>query len=117
MREKLCVCERRLKMVDLLRIKRQMTRFDLAKEFNVSCSTISRDIVYLSRIFPIDAKPGNQGGIVLGTKYRQYSLYLSDKEEECLYSLYAIADDYQKTIIQEIINKFTKNTVFEKQSI
>lgn len=116
MREKLCVSERRSKILDLLRVNRQMTRCDLAHEFNVSTRTISRDILYLSRIAPITIKDGNGGGVYLKSDFRQYNLYLTDKEENCLYSLMDNVDDDSRYIIKCIIAKFTKNTPISNQS-
>ena len=48
MRDKLCVSERRTKILEFLVKKKQSTRCELATEFNVSTDTIDRDIVYLS---------------------------------------------------------------------
>lgn len=116
MREKICVSERRMKILELLRINRQMTRNDLANEFNVSLVTIWRDILFLSRIAPISTKPGNQGGIRMETEYKKYSLYLSDDEEQYLYSLMDEANKEEKDTIQRIIIKFSKNGTFKNQN-
>lgn len=62
MRDKLCVSERRTKILEFLVKKKQSTRCELATEFNVSTDTIDRDIVYLSGIAPVYTKQGNQGG-------------------------------------------------------
>ncbi|MCI8520979.1 MAG: HTH domain-containing protein, partial [Clostridia bacterium] len=56
MKDKLCVSDRRRKMLDLLRVNRQLLKRDLADMFNVSVRTISRDILYLSSIAPITIK-------------------------------------------------------------
>lgn len=116
MKEKLCVSERRIKILELLRINRRMTRCDLANEFNVSSRTISRDILYLSHIAPIIIKDGNGGGVYLKSDFRQYSLYLTDKEENCLYAVMDNLDDDSRDTIKGIIVKFTKNTAFKNQS-
>lgn len=44
MRDKLCVSERRARMLDFLVKRKESTRFELASEFGVSISTIHRDI-------------------------------------------------------------------------
>ena len=116
MRERLCVTERRMKILNLLRANKQMTRCDLAKEFDVSTRTITRDILYLSHIAPITIKDGNGGGVYLKSDFRQYSLYLTDKEENCLYAVMDNLDDDSKDTIKGIIVKFTKNTAFTNQS-
>lgn len=64
MRDKLCVSERRTKILEFLVQKKQSTRCELATEFNVSTDTIDRDIVYLSGIAPVYTKQGNQGGVL-----------------------------------------------------
>ncbi|MCI8404299.1 MAG: HTH domain-containing protein [Eubacterium sp.] len=117
MSERLCVSERRIRILNLLRINRQMTRCDLAHEFNVSTRTISRDILYLSHIAPITIKDGNGGGVYLKTDFRQYSLYLTDKEEDCLYAIMDNLNAEYKDTVKCIIAKFTKNTAFTNQSI
>ena len=61
MRDKLCVSERRARMLDFLVKRKESTRFELALEFGVSISTIHRDIIYLSGIAPVYTKQGNQG--------------------------------------------------------
>lgn len=115
MKDKLCVSERRMRILDLLRVNAQMTRLDLANEFNVSIDTIARDIIFLSRIAPIITKRGNNGGIYIESEYRQYSLYLTDIEEDCLRALLDIVDEHKKHIIRGIIIKFTRNTKFANQ--
>ncbi len=116
MKDKLCVSDRRRKMLDLLRVNRQLLKRDLADMFNVSVRTISRDILYLSSIAPITIKGGKGGGVCLESEFRQYGLYLSDEEENFLYSLMDSVDDRGRNIISGIIAKFTKNTVFREQN-
>ena len=82
MRDKLCVSERRTKILEFLVQKKQSTRCELATEFNVSTDTIDRDIVYLSGIAPVYTKQGNQGGVYILPEYRSYKNYLTDEEEE-----------------------------------
>ena len=92
MRDKLCVSERRTKILEFLVKKKQSTRCELATEFNVSTDTIDRDIVYLSGIAPV----------------------YTDEEEECLYALIKKSANDERRIICGIITKFTKNTVMYK---
>ncbi len=72
MRDKLCVSERRARMLDFLVKRKESTRFELALEFGVSISTIHRDIIYLSGIAPVYTKQGNQGGIYISPEFRSY---------------------------------------------
>ena len=106
MRDKLCVSERRTKILEFLVQKKQSTRCELATEFNVSTDTIDRDIVYLSGIAPVYTKQGNQGGVYILPEYRSYKNYLTDEEEES-------AND-ERRIICGIITKFTKNIITYK---
>lgn len=99
-------------MLDLLRVNKRITKRYFADTFNVSVRTISRDILYLSSIAPITVKEGKGGGVCLESEFRQYSLYLSDEEENFLYSLMDSVDDSGRSIISGIIAKFTKNTAF-----
>jgi len=87
MKDKLCVTDRRLKLLDYLAVNKFATRTELAEQFNVSTDTIDRDIVYLSSHAPIYTKQGNGGGIIISPKYRNYINYLTDTEEELLYKL------------------------------
>lgn len=109
MYDKLCVSERRTKMLEFLGYRRETTRYELAAEFHVSISTIHRDIVYLSSIAPVYTKLGNSGGVFVSPDFRSYKTYLDDIEENYLYSLKGkIADDDWK-IVEGIIRKFTRN--------
>lgn len=62
MTERMCAAERRLRILDILVVKKQTTHSFLSEEFNVLLDTISRDIVYLSRRAPIYTKQRNNGG-------------------------------------------------------
>lgn len=118
MNDKLSVSERRLKMLELLRIKRHTTRRELADEFNVSLRTITRDLYYLnSEIAPITMKHGNRGGVHLDTGILRYRTYLTDKEENYLYSAMKKADNEEKGIIHGIIVKFTRKSIFKDQNV
>ena len=116
MRDKLCVSERRTKILEFLVKKKQSTRCELATEFNVSTDTIDRDIVYLSGIAPVYTKQGNQGGIYILPEYRSYKNYLTDEEEECLYALIkkSANDAFKRTIafIILLFLPFIINTIF-----
>ena len=114
MRDKLCVSERRARMLDFLVKRKESTRFELALEFGVSISTIHRDIIYLSGIAPVYTKQGNQGGVYILPEYRSYKNYLTDEEEECLYSLIKKSANDERRIICGIITKFTKNIITYK---
>ena len=69
MNDKLCVSERRIKILQILLLNKKTTRQKLSDEFQVSINTIVRDIEFISRIATIYTKQGNGGGI--------YILYVS----------------------------------------
>ena len=114
MRDKLCVSERRTKILEFLVQKKQSTRCELATEFNVSTDTIDRDIVYLSGIAPVYTKQGNQGGIYILPEFRSYKNYLTEAEENCLYTLIENSNVEERRILCGIITKFTRNPVVNK---
>ena len=64
MKDKLCVTDRRLRMLEYLATNKFATRTQLAELFNVSKDTIDRDIVYLSSYAPISTKQGNGEGLL-----------------------------------------------------
>lgn len=53
MLDKLCISERRARIIDYLIVNKQSTYIELAAEFNVTVGTIGRDIEYLSTVAPI----------------------------------------------------------------
>ena len=114
MNDKLCVTERRTRMLEYLVLKKRSTRTELSMQFSVSLDTIDRDIIYLSGIAPIYTKQGNCGGVYILPEYKSYKCYLTDAEEKCLYRLIKIANKEDKRIICEIIAKFTKNISLDK---
>lgn len=116
MNEKLCVSERRSKILEYLTLIKHVTRIELAEKFYVSLDTIDRDILYLSSIAPIYTKQGNGGGVYILPEYRSYKNYLTDSEENFLYDLIQKVDNDGKRILCGIITKFTRNPMQEHSS-
>ncbi len=114
--DKLCVAERRIKILNLLMLQKQVTIRALKEEFQVSKNTIVRDIEFISCIAPIYTKRGNGGGIYILPEYRSYKNYLTDSEENFLYDLIQKVDNDGKRILCGIITKFTKNPMQEHSS-
>lgn len=110
-KEKLCVSERRTRILEFLMQVKQTTRTELSEKFNVSLDTVDRDIVYLSSTAPIYTKQGNQGGVYILPEYRSYNNYLTRKEEQCLYGLMNRANNDERRTLCNIITKFALNTV------
>ena len=111
MMDKLCVSERRMKILNFLTARKHATRMELSAEFNVSINTIVRDIEYISSIAPVYTKQGKYGGIYILPEYRSYKNYLSDAEELCLYNLMKTATTEDRRTLCGIITKFTKNNL------
>lgn len=109
MTDKLCISERRTRILEFLAWKKQSTYYELSFKFDVSRNTIHRDIVYLSAVAPVYTKQGNNGGVYLQSEYRSYKNYLTDEEECCLYELMGSASADVQKILNGIIVKFTKN--------
>ena len=116
MRSDLSFTDRREQILSYLAVRKKTTRFELAAEFCVSLDTIDRDITYLSGIAPIYTKQGNGGGIYILPEYRSYKNYLTDAEENFLYSLMPLVSNEEKRILCAIITKFTKNPMHEHSS-
>ena len=106
--DKLSVTERRLKILEYLIIKKQTTRYELSREFNVSVYTIGRDVIYLSSIAPVYTLQGNGGGICILPQYSGYKIYLTDEEEKCLERVMNIVQSSDKYILKRIITKFSR---------
>jgi len=96
MRSNLSFNDRREQILSYLAVRKKTTRFELASEFCVSLDTIDRDITYLSSIAPIYTKQGNGGGIYILPEYRSYKNYLTDAEENFLYSLMPLVSNKEK---------------------
>jgi predicted DNA-binding transcriptional regulator YafY len=113
MLDKFCVAERRIRILNFLMVQKQTTIRELKEEFQVSKNTIVRDIEFISCIAPIYTKQGNGGGIYILPEYRSYKNYLTDDEENFLYSLISKISNEDKRILCGIITKFTKNPLRE----
>lgn len=116
MNDKLCVSERRIKILQILLLNKKATRQELSEEFQVSINTIVRDIEFISRIAPIYTKQGNGGGIYILPEFRSYKNYLTDTEENFLYEMMLKVSNEEKRILCGIITKFTKNPMHEHGS-
>ena len=107
MADRMCVAERRSRILDIVFVKKRTTRSFLSEEFNVSLDTISRDIVYLSRRVPIYTKQGNNGGIFILPEYINHRLYFTKKEENCIRLLMIEADRETYEILNGMLSRFT----------
>ena len=81
---------------------------DLQEEFQVSRSTIKRDIQEISRHFPIRSVDGRYGGIILDKDYKIGMKYLTEPQVILLETISAslIGDDL--ILMRDIIKTFKK---------
>ena len=107
--DKLCVSERRLRLIDLLIANSQMTIKELAQEFNVTLDTISRDILFLSSHIPLFTKAEAGGGVFILKGYKSYSYYFNNREKEVMLSLLECVLEEDKDVFRGIIAKHVKN--------
>lgn len=108
MKDKLCVSERRTRIVEFLSQVKKTTRIELASRFEVSVETINRDIMYISKIAPIYTKQGNVGGVYILPEYRSYNNYLTEAEENLLCHLIENIGKEERRLLCEIIIKFAR---------
>ena len=108
MNDKLCVSERRTRIVEFLSQVKSTTRIELATRFEVSVETINRDIMYISKIAPIYTKQGNGGGVYILPEYKSYKNYLTETEEKLLCCLIEKVSKEERRLLCEIIIKFAR---------
>ena len=116
MLDKLCVSERRTRILNFLALRKEITISELKEEFRVSRNTIVRDIEFISCIAPIYTKQGKGGGIYILPEFRSYKNYLTDTEENFLYEMMLKVSNEEKRILCGIITKFTKNPMHKHSS-
>ena len=114
--EKLNTVERRTRILEFLRLHKHATRKELSERFGVCVNTIVNDLYAINGIAPIYTQRGNGGGIYILPEYRSYKNYLTDAEENFLYSLMPLVSNEEKRVLCVIITKFTKNPMHEHSS-
>ena len=72
-----CTTERRQLVLEYLLDQRHTTLNALCKEFEVSMSTMRRDILILSFFYPITTFQGGGGGIKIAEGYRLGMKYMT----------------------------------------
>lgn len=102
--------ERRMSILEYLCEKRFETIENLAFEFEVSRSTIKRDIEILSISYPLYTKSGIGGGVSVLDDFRLGKKYLSDEQSELLERLLKELNGTDVKVMQSIITQFKKGT-------
>lgn len=101
--------QRQREIIEYLCRVRNTTAAQLAREFGVSYSTITRDIVELSLSYPIyTVCGGNGGGIYISKDYFLGKKYLTSEQEALLTKLQSNVSQEEKEILMSIIKTFSK---------
>ena len=99
--------ERRMNILYALLERRRDNVGNLANEFNVSVSTIMRDIQELSCTHPIITKQGGGGGIEMMDGYHLGMRYLSSDQSALLEKLSETLSGEELVTMQSILKTFT----------
>ena len=104
------VFERRELIIERMTIRKFDTVFNLAHEFGVSKCTIYRDVQELSiNGHPIQAEPGNGGGIRWFGSKRQFPF--TDREMLAIKNAIAAASPEDKPVLENLIRENRKAEV------
>lgn len=107
MKKDLTAYERRESMKTLLVRERSTTVMRLAYLYDVSESTVKRDLIFLSSCIPIETKSGNGGGVFLNLEFESRKQYLTMNEKALLERLSKSLSAKDKVLMRTIINKFS----------
>ena len=98
--------ERRKMIIELLSQRRYDTIPNLMHEFNVSRSTIKRDITILLEEYPIISTAGYDGGLSLPDGYYVSKKHLTPKQVHAIHECIATASPELRPILVSILNDF-----------
>lgn len=101
--------DRRLSILYVLLERRKENIGNLAIEFNVSVSTIMRDIQELSRSHPIITKQGGGGGIEVMDGYHLGMRYMTSEQTALLEKLSDSLTGDELLVMQSILKTFSKH--------
>ena len=103
--------DRRFRMLEWLTSRRNVTISELMNKFEVSRSTIERDIDALTRYVPIFTQRGKYGGVFLPNDYHGYQRYLNREQELLLQGLLLGLSGEKAVIMKSILSDFVRPTV------
>ncbi|MBP2026853.1 putative DNA-binding transcriptional regulator YafY [Acetoanaerobium pronyense] len=102
--------ERRMKIIEVLCIRRQDTMSNLAAEFKVSIGTIRNDINALSLSYPLETIRGRYcGGVRVMKGYHLNRKYLKPQQYELLERLSKKLYGNDLAVMQSIFKDFVLN--------
>ena len=99
--------DRRIAVLEMLCGQRHVNIANLMFEFNVSRSTVIRDLQVLSISHPIFTIPGNGGGIYIAEGYHLGRKYLKSYQEALLKKLLINLNEEDYKIMVEILHIFS----------
>lgn len=108
--------DRRQAIKDKLIVRRFMTMRELQDEFEVSRSTIRRDIDILSESIPLYTEKGNGGGVRVMDGYRSDRIYLNSEQEDLLNEIMPGLQPKQMEVMQSILATFGKPKIQQAQT-
>jgi len=98
--------ERRQEIIEYLCECRTTNVIKLCRKFDVSRSTILRDLSYLTCSYPIFTQQGNGGSVYIQEGYFLHKEYLSTEQQDYLEKLIINSDEKEIEIINSIIERF-----------
>ena len=99
--------ERRQLILDVMNIRRRDTIVNLATEFNVSISTMMRDIKLLSCFVPIYTVQGKGGGVFMVSGYYTSHNYLTAEQEKAIIEVIN-GSEPNNEVLKNILVSFSK---------
>ena len=105
---------RRQEIVEILSDRRSEKIENLMSEFNVSRSTIKRDIEELSLSYPIYSVSGNGGGIRVADGWYSNRRYLKPVQEELLIKLKSGLQPDDIQVMESILAAFATPKIDRK---
>lgn len=97
------VRERQAEIIRILMGRRTETVPCLARELEVSKSTIYRDIEALSKDYPIYTQQGNKGGVTLNDWHHPHKNLFSHEQQQVLTELLAVANKHQSEVLEGLL--------------
>lgn len=98
--------ERRQEIIEYLCQVRSTNLMVLCSKFEVSRTTIYRDLAYLTSSYPIFTQQGNGGCVYIQEGYYLHKKYLSTEQQELLERLKSSVGKEDAETLESIIQKF-----------
>lgn len=106
MQSDLSTLARRMKIRSMIIKEQNISQLELSRHFDVSESTINRDILALSNYVPFHCNTGRHGGFALVRNYKPDRVYLSREEEAVIREFAERTDGRKQLLLKAILHKF-----------